>query len=99
MASSAMVKYLAAAARQAREGAGRRPYNIASAPPGMPGADPSTVYRFEHEARWPQNADQMIDLYAADLELDPIELWARALELWRASEAELVAEAGGQPTE
>lgn len=28
----------------------------------------------------------MVDLYAADLELEPIELWKRALELWEAEE-------------
>ena len=78
--------YLAQAAREAREAKGRKPYNIASAPPGAKGYDPSTVWRFEQAEGWPRNADQMVDLYADDLGIDPIELWSRALELWRETE-------------
>src|SRR6202035_5690249 len=84
MAPSAMGKYLARAAREAREAAGRKPFHIAAAPPGQRSSDPSTVWRFEHDEAWPRNADQMIDLYAADLGVEPIEIWSRAMELWRA---------------
>jgi hypothetical protein len=87
MAASEMGRYLAQVAREAREQAGRKPYHIASTPPGMKGLDPSTIWRFEQGESWPQDADQVIDLYAADLDIEPIELWARALELWRADEA------------
>ncbi len=75
--------YLAQAAREARERAGRKPYHIAAMPSGRRSVDPSTVWRFEHAEGWPQNADLMVDLYAADLEIEPIEIWERALELWR----------------
>jgi hypothetical protein len=81
-----MVTYLARAAREARDAAGRKPYHIAASPPGRKSADPSTVWRFEHDEAWPRNADEMIDLYAADLGIEPIELWTRALELWRADQ-------------
>lgn len=81
-----MVKYLAQAAGEARRQAGRKPYHIAAAPHEGKGADPSTVWRFERHAKWPQDADHLIDLYAADLGIKPIELWRRALELWQAAE-------------
>ena len=97
MAKSAMGRYLAQVMREARERAGRKPYNVASAPPGMEGADPSTIYRFEREERWPRNADHMVDLYAADLDIEPLELWRRALELWQL-EAEIAADERAHPT-
>ncbi len=78
--------YLARVARAAREEGGRKPYHIAASAPGEKGADPSTVWRFEHSGSWPRNADEMIDLYAADLGLEPIEIWTRALKLWRAEQ-------------
>lgn len=87
-----MAKYLAQVVREAREHAGRKPFHIAAAQPGERSLDPSTVYRFEHEQRWPRNPDLLINLYAADLDIAPIELWARALELWQADE--LSGEAG-----
>jgi hypothetical protein len=92
MAASAMRIYLARVAREAREEAGRKPFNIGSAPRGEKGADPSTVWRFENEAAWPRNPDLMIDLYARETDLEPIELWTRALELWRQD----VSQAGEQ---
>jgi hypothetical protein len=80
VADSAMIKFLAAAAKQLREEADRRLYQVASSPTDR--LDPSTIYRFE-KGRWPENADRMVDLYADDLEIEPIEIWARALELWQ----------------
>ena len=97
MASSAMREYIARVAREARESAGRKPYNIASAPPGMKGADPSTVWRFENEEGWPRDTDHMIALYAADLDLEPIDLWQRALDLWRSEEDGTTAVATNPP--
>ena len=86
MAASAMGKYLALAAAQAREDAGRRTFHIAASPPGKLGLDPSTVWRFERGGRWPRNPDLVVDLYAADLDIEPIELWKRALEMWERDE-------------
>ncbi len=83
VAPSAMIRFLALAARELREQADRRLYQVASSPTDR--LDPSTIYRFE-KGRWPENADRMVDLYAADLEIEPIELWTRALELWREAE-------------
>lgn len=92
MAPSAMITYLAHAAIKLRTDAGRKNYHIAAAI--TDGVNPSTVHRFE-KGRWPENADRMIDLYASDLEVEPIEIWALALELWRADEGELTAPGGG----
>lgn len=91
-ASSAMGKHLARAAAEAREQAGRKHYHIAAAAHGD-GTNPSTVYRFEKGDGWPRNADHMVDLYAADLDLDPIQIWTRALQLWREEESD------GEPAE
>ena len=95
VATSEMGRYLAEVVRRARENAGRKPYHIASTPPGQKGVDPSTVWRFENGEAWPRNPDRLIELYAADLGLDPLELWAEALELWRADATP--AEAGPEP--
>ncbi|HWF25204.1 MAG TPA: hypothetical protein VG275_07145 [Solirubrobacteraceae bacterium] len=92
MAASVMGRYIAQAAAEARTAAGRKRYHIAAAAVGE-GANPSTVFRFEKGEAWPKNPDHMVDLYAADLELSPIALWARALELWRAE----VPDAGAGP--
>jgi len=90
-----MAKYLARVVSEAREAAGRKPFHIAAAQPGEPSVDPSTIYRFEHEERWPRNPDLLINLYAADLDIEPLELWSRALELWREDEARALSAEDG----
>ena len=73
----AMIKALAAAAKEAREAADpkRKIIHIAV----VADVDPSTIWRFER-GHWPRNADDIIAAYAAELGLDPLELWKRALE-------------------
>jgi hypothetical protein len=73
-----MITFLARAARAAREERGRKPYHVAAQLDG----DPSTVYRFE-KGRWPRDADAIIDAYAQDLDIEPIEIWLRAVQMWR----------------
>lgn len=84
VASSAMRKYIARAASQLRVQAGRKRYHVSAA--AGEGVDPSTLHRFE-SGRNVQDADQLIDLYAADLDIEPIEFWTLALEMWHADQA------------
>ena len=85
MGQSAMGKYLPLAAKTLREEADRKRYQVAGSLEKR--VDPSTVYRFESATGWPHNPDDMIDLYAADLEIEPFEIWALAMQLWRDDEA------------
>lgn len=78
VAASTMIRFLAQAAEEAREDAGRKRYHVAA----EISVDPSTVYRFE-KGQWPQQPDLMVSAYASDLQIEPIELWERALRLWR----------------
>lgn len=78
-----MITFLAQAAREARVAAGRKPIHIAVSGDE---SDPSTIYRFE-KGQWPRNPDAMVAMYAEDLGIAPVELWARATELWREFEA------------
>jgi len=74
-----MIKYLAAAAREAREQADPRRKIIHIAV--VADMDPSTIWRFEH-GHWPRNADEIIAAYAEELDVTSRELWERALQLW-----------------
>lgn len=78
-AEDGMLRFLAGAAKTAREAAGRKQVHIAA----EADKDQSAIYRFEKADGWPRNPDEIIRAYAADLEIEAIELWARALELWR----------------
>ncbi len=73
-----MIEFLAQAAKAAREAAGRKQVHIAA----ELSSDQSTIYRFE-QGRWPRDPDQLIAAYAEDLDLDPRDIWAEALKLWR----------------
>lgn len=81
VAAEPMIVALAAAAKEAREKAERKIIHIAV----VADMDPSTIWRFEH-GQWPRNADQIIAAYAAELEIEPFDLWQRALEIWSATE-------------
>jgi hypothetical protein len=83
VAPSAMARFLAIAAKEMREAADRRRYEVSSSATDR--VDPSTLYRFE-KGRWPENPDRLIDLYASDLAVEPIAIWERALALWQAAE-------------
>jgi len=76
-----MLFWLAQAAKSARKTAGRRQIHVAAS--GV-GKDQSTVNRFEKAGAWPRNPDQMVQQYADDLDIDPLDIWAEALRLWRA---------------
>lgn len=47
--------------------------------------DQSTVGRFETGRMRKIDIDAMVDAYARDLQLQPRELWVRALQSWAAS--------------
>jgi hypothetical protein len=80
--ASMMLPWLAQAARELREARGRKLVNVASSL----GASESTVWRFENAVGWPERPDLMIAAYADDLDIAPLAIWSRALELWRAAE-------------
>ncbi|MGH2955099.1 MAG: hypothetical protein ACRDK9_13990 [Solirubrobacterales bacterium] len=85
MGAEPMIEALAAAAKEARENAERKIIHIAV----QADMDPSTIWRFE-KGHWPRNADEIIAAYGADLGIDPRAIWARALELWIATEQSAV---------
>lgn len=78
-----MIYWLAQAAKEARESAGRMQVHVAASM----NKDQSTVYRFEQGQHWPRNTDEIVAAYADDLDLEPQDLWERALELWRCHDA------------
>jgi hypothetical protein len=44
----------------------------------------STIARFERGEGWPNFPDLVVAAYARECELEPIELWAEALDRWKA---------------
>ena len=88
--------WLAVAAKELREAAGRKQVHIAASM----SKDQSTVYRFEQGGSVPRELDVFVAAYADDLDIKPSQVWARALELWRqsgeeATVTELITEHGG----
>jgi len=73
-----MLYWLAQTCREARLAAGRKQVHIGASAD----VDQSTVNRFENAVAWPRNADRLVEAYAADLELEPIDLWQAALSRW-----------------
>lgn len=78
-----MLYWLKQAATDLRKDADRKHVHIAASMD----ADQSTIYRFENEDGWPELADLTIAAYAHDLDVSPIEIWERALALWKESGA------------
>lgn len=81
MAQDTMVYWLAQAAKELREAAGRKQVHIAASM----SKDQSTVYRFEQGGTVPRDLDIFVAAYADDLDVRPSEIWARGLQLWRES--------------
>jgi len=78
MADDHMIFWLAQAAKEVRLERGRKQVHIAA----TINRDQSTVNRFEQGEHWPRDPDEIVLGYAEDLELNPRELWERALQLW-----------------
>lgn len=76
-----MLPFLAAAARSARENAGRLQVHIAASA----NVTESVITRFEARRAWPRDPDRIIGAYADDLDVHPVEIWERAAQLWRDS--------------
>lgn len=74
-----MIYWLAQAAKELREAADRKHVHIAASM----SKDQSTVYRFEAAAGWPRDTDVFIAAYADDLDITPLQIWERALKLWK----------------
>lgn len=83
MARDTMLHWLAEAARQAREAAGRKQVHVGA----TINRDQSAVYRFEQANAWPSDPDLMITGYAEDLDISPLDLWQKALDMWREADA------------
>lgn len=73
-----MLPFLAAAARGAREDAGRLQVHIAASA----NVTESVITRFEARRAWPRDPDRIIGAYADDLDLHPVDIWQRAVHLW-----------------
>jgi len=95
MPDDAMMYWLAEAAKERREAAQRKHVHIAA----EANVDQSTVSRFESHETTPTQLDAMIAAYARDLDVRPIDIWGRAIELWRASDQSLQVAASDQPIE
>jgi hypothetical protein len=86
--TDSMAYWLSLACKQARETAGRLQVHVAAS--HNRGVNQSTIARFEDGVAWPRNPDQIVAAYADDLDVDPVQLWQEALDLWqrhRAGEA------------
>jgi DNA-binding XRE family transcriptional regulator len=75
-----LLPWIAAVCRDARLAAGRKQVHIAAAVD----VSEATVNRFERGLGWPRDPDGMIAAYAEEVEVAPLELWARAIDAWRA---------------
>lgn len=76
-----MLEHIGPAARDARERAGLKQIDIATAAR----VSHVAVSRFERAESWPRHPDALVEAYAAELGVEPIELWQAALERWRSS--------------
>lgn len=76
-----MLYWLAQAAKQAREAAGRKQVHVAASA----NKDQSSIYRFEAAQGWSRDTDLILAAYADDLDIDPLDIWETAIRLWRES--------------
>lgn len=74
-----MLYWLARAAKELRIAAGRKQVHVAASID----KDQSTIWRFEKGEGWPRETDLFVAGYADDLDIEPIDIWARALDMWR----------------
>lgn len=71
-----MLQALARVAKDARlQGPKKRSHYAAAAD-----LDQSAITRFEQGKRWPKNPGRIVAGYAQVLGIDPVELWARAVD-------------------
>lgn len=78
---NAILPYLGAAARDARHDRGRHQVHVAVE---LGARSDSTIRRFERGEAWPRDPDAMVQAYARDLDLDPVEIWKDAVARWEA---------------
>lgn len=79
MARDGMSWWIATAASELREAKGRKMVHIGAE---LSMAE-SAISRFERHINFPRDIDTTVAGYAKDLDVEPIDLWTRALELWR----------------
>jgi hypothetical protein len=77
--TNSMLYWLAKAAEDARDRAGRLQVHVAASA----SVNQSTIDRFEKHIAWPRDADRVINAYADDLDIASIHLWEEALRMWR----------------
>lgn len=73
--------WVAEAAKQARVAADRKMVHVAA----QASMDQSSIYRFENHHVFPDRIDLTIAAYAADLDIEPWDIWEQALKMWRES--------------
>lgn len=78
-----MLFWLAKACKEARLAADRKLVHVAASA----NRDQSTLFRFEKGEGWPRETDQFIAAYADDLDIDPIQIWETAIQMWKADAA------------
>jgi transcriptional regulator with XRE-family HTH domain len=76
-----LLPHLGRVCREARVNAGLRQIDVATAA----GTSHASLSRFETGRYWPKNPDAWVDAYAAETGIEPLDLWAAAVEAWRAS--------------
>ncbi len=77
--------YLADVCREAREKAGRNQNYIA----GQIGSGIDKVKNFElQKIRWSPDTDLLVATYAELASVDPVDLWQRAIDRWKAAQDE-----------
>jgi transcriptional regulator with XRE-family HTH domain len=87
-----MSYWLGVAARELREGAHKKHVHVAA----TADVDQSTIWRFESgKAKgFPRDLDTIIAAYAKTLDINPSEIWALAVGLWRHFDDEVVLKNG-----
>lgn len=78
-----MLYWLAKACKEARLAANRKLVHVAASAD----KDQSTLWRFENGDGWPRETDLFIAAYADDLNVDPIQLWETAIQMWKTDKA------------
>lgn len=74
-----MLDYLGPALRDARIRSGLRQLDIAT----TAGVSDDSVSRLELARAWPMEIDRIVAAYAVETGLEPLDLWATAIECWR----------------
>jgi transcriptional regulator with XRE-family HTH domain len=98
---SEMLRHLGRVARQRREEADVMLAEVAARFRALTSVKKTegAFSRFERGETQPTYLDQVIDAYAAELDVEPFEIWQAAVEAWRATPSERTTKAAGRAME